>query len=1339
MRIEQPTITGYFTLTPFFNNQSETTQISEAHFFNLASGTSNAPVYGAIWDGSNHFDFQSAFTGQTYPQDVFVSFNENSCDECSVTTEGAYGIPLWIGGTARLRFTNLYAAYSYSGGTTGGEPEPAVVLYFGGNGTLTNDFLVLDGHFEDDGGKHNLTNIVQFQSGAPSTTVTLAGLEMRDNYSEQSGSLFSLGTNVSAVNLEGADIEMGQLSQPGASWWDTPSAYKLTGTVVDKDNSFTMPTGGGSVFYSTGSTVTQLGSMAYTNLSGTSLNATSIQTSSIQTGSLSNSGSISSVSVSNANYSKPGWSSYKLQGNLPTYTFTGTGGGSGGSAALTSITSGSFVNSSLLTGGVGCSTGDTLYITDPQSGGGPYGGGQVYLTISASGGAFSSVTAVTAVGGSSNNPYWWSKPWSASTTVSARSSTCSVLPTLTQLNGYSNQTWYEANSPGSLLSTVSLTSGGEGYSGTVTAVPATAYNQNTSEPSAVIASVNAQTTISAGNGVELLSATGTQLEYNSTPLLQALATGAYLGSSGSSGLPTLSLGALIDNSGVRTTLTTSGYTVPVNTSLVRFAQTSTVSSATITLPTALADGQSIQFINESSNPVTALTFSPSVIGWTNGSALAPNVSMQVSWDATASAWYVEGNLTSNGYFPGSVGIGTSTPGSLLSLSGIANFTTATSTFYSTGGISLTTGCYALNGNCLTLGSFSGTLAVNQGGTGSTTLSGILKGNGTGSILSAVAGVDYQAPITAGTGLSFSGNTLNNYWTLNGSNNLYNNNSGTEIGINNSSPSYSLDVGGFINTGASYGFKQAGNTILLASSTNDITAVGQSALTNYFNTTANVGETALGYQALQNATSSGFDTAVGYQALKGNGTISSSGSNTGVGYAALTANSSGAANIGVGRFALGSNTTGSNNIGIGAFAMNSNQSGGANVAIGRNALFYDTTAGSSVAIGYQAGEGPTTVSNYNTVTDNDMTFVGFEASRSSSVASTTSLTNGTAIGYLASVGCSNCLVLGGTGSNSVDVGIGTTTPYASLSVWGPDSASSTPAFDVINNASTSEFTVFDGGNAELAGNLSQNSDQRLKTNVQSLDASSSLSLIDQLNPVTFNWIDPNRGTALQLGFIAQQVEQVFPTLVSTTAPTALTPDGTLSLNYIDLISPIVAAIQELSQQIASIENTIAGFAQSFTTHQLCVDKSDGSPVCVNGDQLAALLASENQPSAISNSPVSSSGSTSAATATPPVIQINGDNPAIVQVGASYSDLGATITGPQADLDLGIQTYLNGILESPILIDTTAPATDTIDYVATDQNGLTSTSTRTVIVEPPSLTLSTSTSDASSTTATSSSSD
>ncbi len=91
----------------------------------------------------------------------------------------------------------------------------------------------------------------------------------------------------------------------------------------------------------------------------------------------------------------------------------------------------------------------------------------------------------------------------------------------------------------------------------------------------------------------------------------------------------------------------------------------------------------------------------------------------------------------------------------------------------------------------------------------------------------------------------------------------------------------------------------------------------------------------------------------------------------------------------------------------------------------------------------------------------------------------------------------------------------------------------------------------------------------------------------------------------------------------------------------------------------------------------------------------------------------------ASSTPPTITINGDNPAIITVGDSYADLGATVsdtgTGQAGDTNLGYKTFLNGALVSNIVIETSQVATDTIDYVATDNAGLTATSTRTVIVE------------------------
>jgi hypothetical protein len=49
-------------------------------------------------------------------------------------------------------------------------------------------------------------------------------------------------------------------------------------------------------------------------------------------------------------------------------------------------------------------------------------------------------------------------------------------------------------------------------------------------------------------------------------------------------------------------------------------------------------------------------------------------------------------------------------------------------------------------------------------------------------------------------------------------------------------------------------------------------------------------------------------------------------------------------------------------------------------------------------------------------------------------------------------------------------------------------------------------------------------------------------------------------------------------------------------------------------------------------------------------------------------------------------------------------------------LEILDFLKGIVVPSVPIDTSEPATDTIDYVATDTWGNNSTSTRTVVIEP-----------------------
>ena len=53
------------------------------------------------------------------------------------------------------------------------------------------------------------------------------------------------------------------------------------------------------------------------------------------------------------------------------------------------------------------------------------------------------------------------------------------------------------------------------------------------------------------------------------------------------------------------------------------------------------------------------------------------------------------------------------------------------------------------------------------------------------------------------------------------------------------------------------------------------------------------------------------------------------------------------------------------------------------------------------------------------------------------------------------------------------------------------------------------------------------------------------------------------------------------------------------------------------------------------------------------------------------------------------------------GATVSDIGPRQAG---DINLSYQTYVNGVQMSPVHIDASAAATDTIDYVATSHRKL-----------------------------------
>ncbi len=200
-------------------------------------------------------------------------------------------------------------------------------------------------------------------------------------------------------------------------------------------------------------------------------------------------------------------------------------------------------------------------------------------------------------------------------------------------------------------------------------------------------------------------------------------------------------------------------------------------------------------------------------------------------------------------------------------------------------------------------------------------------------------------------------------------------------------------------------------------------------------------TGIGPNSLQNNTTGESNTAIGAGALRSNTTRHE---HTAVGAGALASNTTGAFNTAVGRSALTSNTTGTTNTAVGIAALMRNTSGDHNVAIGGSSLYENTvgmdntavgqvalrrTTGSrNVGVGFGAG-GLISDPAFN-VTGSNNVFIGTRARPSDD-----NFINATAIGYQAVVGGSNKFVLGGTGANAVDVGIGTILPDATLHVVG----------------------------------------------------------------------------------------------------------------------------------------------------------------------------------------------------------------------------------------------------------------------------------------------------------------
>lgn len=143
-------------------------------------------------------------------------------------------------------------------------------------------------------------------------------------------------------------------------------------------------------------------------------------------------------------------------------------------------------------------------------------------------------------------------------------------------------------------------------------------------------------------------------------------------------------------------------------------------------------------------------------------------------------------------------------------------------------------------------------------------------------------------------------------------------------------------------------------------------------------------------------------------------------------------------------------------------------------------------------------------------------------------------------------------------------------WASLDVFNYSSAGSASRL-YVKGYNSSDWGTDEGSSiyTMAGGSLASYSDARLKTNIQ--DYQGGLALISSLRPVTFEWLDPTRPEGFQVGFIAQDVKEVYPSWVQDENPAVKLKDGTIVDNVLgiqfgqDFNAVVVKAIQELKAE------------------------------------------------------------------------------------------------------------------------------------------------------------------------------
>jgi hypothetical protein len=156
--------------------------------------------------------------------------------------------------------------------------------------------------------------------------------------------------------------------------------------------------------------------------------------------------------------------------------------------------------------------------------------------------------------------------------------------------------------------------------------------------------------------------------------------------------------------------------------------------------------------------------------------------------------------------------------------------------------------------------------------------------------------------------------------------------------------------------------------------------------------------------------------------------------------------------------------------------------------------------------------------------------------------------------------------------------------------------------ILNSVSSPQFYFYDNGNAQFSGALAQNSDYRIKTNVATIKSQDALTGVLALRPVTYDRTDEHADGEEHIGFIAHEIQEVFPLLVTGEKDAVKTvkqlvgdktpyrpgeePEGYVppveqdvvvpdlqSVNYIGMVPYLVSAIQELKRELDLVKSEL----------------------------------------------------------------------------------------------------------------------------------------------------------------------